>query len=78
MNSLELCAGAGWQAQGLERSGFQHEALKIPFGWDGLAVKDLDVEIGQFAPIARDQIGVDVFCLDGHSTIVPGKWAFAG
>lgn len=27
MNSLELCAGAGGQAQGLERSGFAHEAL---------------------------------------------------
>jgi len=27
MNSLELCAGAGGQAQGLERAGFQHEAL---------------------------------------------------
>ena len=27
MNSLELCAGAGGQAQGLERAGFAHEAL---------------------------------------------------
>ena len=27
MNSLELCAGAGGQAQGLERAGFTHEAL---------------------------------------------------
>jgi DNA (cytosine-5)-methyltransferase 1 len=27
MNSLELCAGAGGQAQGLERSGFEHAAL---------------------------------------------------
>jgi DNA (cytosine-5)-methyltransferase 1 len=27
MNSLELCAGAGGQAQGLELAGFEHEAL---------------------------------------------------
>ena len=27
MNSLEPCAGAGGQALGLERSGFEHEAL---------------------------------------------------
>lgn len=26
MNSLELCAGAGGQAQGLERAGFKHVA----------------------------------------------------
>lgn len=27
MNSLEMCAGAGGQALGLERSGFEHVAL---------------------------------------------------
>lgn len=38
MNSLEMCAGAGGQALGLERSGFHHEVL---VEWDAAACKTL-------------------------------------
>jgi DNA (cytosine-5)-methyltransferase 1 len=56
MNSIELCAGAGGQALGLERSGFQHAALI-----------ELDAHACQTLRLNRPQWRVDQADLQAYS-----------
>ena len=51
MNSLEMCAGAGGQALGLERAGFDHEAL---VEWELAACNTLTLNRPQWNVIHRD------------------------
>lgn len=51
MNSLEMCAGAGGQALGLERSGFEHEAL---VEWESAACSTLKLNRPRWNVIEGD------------------------
>ncbi len=50
------------------RSGFELFTGQIPFRRDRHTAKDLLVKVGQGSPIAGDEIGVNVLCLDAHLT----------
>ena len=51
MNSLEMCAGAGGQALGLERAGFEHEAL---IEWEAPACSTLRLNRPQWNVVEGD------------------------
>lgn len=69
MNSLELCAGAGGQAQGLERSGFEHEAL---VEIDAAACKTLRLNRPQWNVIEGDLSKFDARAFRGIDLVAGG------
>jgi hypothetical protein len=59
------------------RPGFQRRALEIAHWRDRRAAEDALVELRQFPPVPRDQVGVDVFSIKGQGHLFSFLFSFS-